>query len=101
MALPCYEQRQIAQPAKRETAMPAGKTPPPIMQHMVIGLGADFKSNQLVRRRARRRLTACNQVWSRSAYGVLYYVGEEKREQHADEPAEDSDVDLVCSWADE
>lgn len=79
--------------------MSARETSPPIMQHMVIRLGAHFERNELMCRRAWLGFTSRDEIGARAADGVFNHVCYEEREEHADEPAKERDVGFVGSGA--
>lgn len=101
VALSRDEQGQIPQTREAEAAMSTWETTPAIMQYVVVLLGADFECDKLVRGRTWRRLASRNEVGPRASDGVLDDVGDEEREDHANEPAEDRDVCFVRAWAHE
>lgn len=101
VALPRDEQREVAQPTEREAAMSARKTPPPIMQHMVVLFGAHFPRNELVCGGPWLGLASRDEIWSWSAHGVLNNIRDEQGQDHAYEPAEDCDVGFVSTRAEE
>lgn len=45
-------QRQVSKSTKREAAVSAWKTPPAVMQDMMVGFGADFECHEMMLRRA-------------------------------------------------
>lgn len=67
----------------------------------MICLGADFPSHEGVCGRARGGFTSRDEVGARSAYCILDHVGDEEREEHGDQPAEEGDVGFVGAGAQE
>jgi hypothetical protein len=100
VALTCEEQGKVAKPREAKAAMAAGKAPPPIVQHVVVLLGANLECHELVGGRAGRWLASRDQVGSWSPDGVLDDVGDEEGEDHADEPPQDGDVCFVRAGTD-
>jgi hypothetical protein len=99
VALACNEERDVAQSTEGETTVSAREAAPSVVECVVVLLGADFKGDELVRRRAGRGLASRNQIGAGSPDGVLDHVGDEEREDHAYEPAEDCDMGFVCARA--
>lgn len=89
------EKAEVSQAGKTETAVPAGKAPPAIVQHMMSRLGTHVNTDQCVHRRPRRGLTPRNQVWPRPAHGVLDGIGEEGCQDQGDCEAQNSDMVFV------
>jgi hypothetical protein len=65
---------------------------------MVIFLRAHLKRHQLVIWRPLVRLAPRNEIWPRPPDSVLDKVGDEEREDEADEPAQNRDVCLMGAW---
>lgn len=78
--------------------MPRGEGAPPVVEGVMIGLGADVYADQSSGRGRRgrgRRDASCQEIWAGTADHVFYYVGQEGGEDHGDCEAEDGDVVLV------
>lgn len=99
MALARDEQAQVAQPGEAETRVARGEAAPPVVQHVVVCLGADFPGDEDICWCSGGRFAAREEVGARSADGVLDHVGQEQRQDHADQPAEQRDVGFVCAGA--
>jgi hypothetical protein len=94
-------QTQISEPAERKTAVAGGKTAPPVVQHVVIRLGAHGDCHECVRGCTRCGFAAREEVGARAPDGVFDDVGDEEGEQQAGEPAEECDVRFVGAGAGE
>ena len=75
--------------------MPARKAPPPIVQRMMVGLGAYLNRDQSMLGCILQGLAPRNQIRSGAAHGVFHHVGKKGRQDQANEEAEDGDVNLV------
>lgn len=84
VALPRDEQAQVAQAAEAETAVPAGKAAPAVVEYVVVCLGAHFEGDELVGCGAGLGFAAREEIGARAADGVFDHVCDEEREEHAD-----------------
>ena len=66
---------------------------------MVIRLGADVKSNELVGGRARSGFASRDEIGTRTTDSILNHIRYEHGENHADKPPKDRDVRFVRSGA--
>ncbi|EAT83332.1 hypothetical protein SNOG_09140 [Parastagonospora nodorum SN15] len=101
MALPRDPQTQVSEAGETEAGVPAGEAAPPVVQHVVVRLGADFPGNKGVGGRAGGGFAARDEVGARAADGVFDHVGYEEGQEHGDEPAEEGDVRFVRRGAQE
>ena len=70
-------QEQIAQPAERETAVPARKTPPPVVQHVMVFLRAYCDRHEFVLWCSSPGFTSSDEIGSGSADGVFDDIRDE------------------------
>lgn len=75
--------------------MSGRKTPPSIMQDMVIRLRANLKGDKLMRRCPLLRLTPRDEIRAWSSDSVFDHVSEEGGQDEGDCEAEDGDMCLV------
>ena len=85
MALASEEEGEVAEAAEGEAAVAAGEAAPAVVQDVVVCFGADFVCDELVGRGSGRGFAACDEIWAGAADGVFDYVGDEAREDQADD----------------
>ncbi len=89
------EQADVAESGKGEAGVAAGEGPPPIVQCVMVRLGAHVKRDQGVLGRSGRRLAAGDEVGPRAADRVLDKVRQGRGQDQGDGEAEDRYMVLV------
>jgi hypothetical protein len=79
--------------------VPTRETPPPIMQNVVVRLGANVEGDKLMGWSACSRSAPCDEIWPWSPHGVLDHIRNEHGQDHTNEPSENGDVCFVCAGA--
>ena len=97
MALACQKKSKVPEPAEGETAVSRWKTPPPIMQHMMVFFSANLKRDKLMVWCPWFWFTPRDQIRPRPSHRILDQVRYKKSEDERYEPPEDCDVRFVRS----
>lgn len=92
---------KISQTSKCKAAMSTWKTPPSIMQYMMICFLANINRHQQMFWCSFLRLASSNEIRSRSPDGILHNICEERSQSKANEKTEYCNMGLVGPRADD